>query len=887
MVKITDLNPPPLPLDGSEGVPVVQGDGMYLADLADVTEQQVARAAAWAEGTLPGGAGTKSAKEWAGEAAATASGIAALEIVITRTEADILDVVTRSQLSDPSAYTDGYFVNATGGLNASANYAASEWIAWPKGVTQVTMSRGNWLVQGALSAGTITAVSGTNANPDSNTYTLTKHADATHFRVSVLKSAFPVADFSITPGATLTFPKPAFVQTVSGTVLKDNTVDGAALTDGSVTPAKASFLEPGKNLFDKTATTLDTVQSTAGPATLVGYQLSDYIPITPGTTYTYSAARFRSVFDSNGVNRGAPYSTTTNGTTSYTAVSGDAFLRLTYLDASVDTAQVEVGSVATAYEPFGYRLTDDIISNGVDIVTTDRLEGPIDPRVNTLWPNRDDNLFDWQAALVQDGKFQGATGVAAANATYFISDFIAVTPGQTYSWGFGERGARTVTAYDATGAAVAASGSDVQVTSWTCPTGITAIKFTTWATAAKAGVVKMTAGASVGPMQPWGFALDETFLPYLADLPATEGLSRMRHCTLFRARREDAQAARLSVMLIGDSFTDAYDRYVKKLLDRIVATYGDGGGGWTGYGFNSGAGPFVIGGTQPGGVHGNPRPVSYTLAYDGAWAGPAYFTGTPSPDLGLIQSSTAGAFVRRTVPAAPDHTALRLVWVGTADGVIRYQVDGGSWTSANTQGTVGAIGYTDIPLTPGAHTVNIEVVSGTVKLCGDIAVSAASGVVFHKLGISGGRIDAFAAADATQHHAALTLLTPDVGIIFEGTNSQGNGTAGNYFNWTTSLTTFVNRVRSAGANPDILLVAPPENGLGRINPMSDYAMQMRLLSRTIKTAFLDMQRSFGEQYSDYDDTGTWPLFQSDNTHPNPVTGGYIMALEIRRAMGLA
>lgn len=48
MVKITVLDPPPLPLDGSEGVPVVQGGAMYLADLSVVTEQQVAEAEAFA-----------------------------------------------------------------------------------------------------------------------------------------------------------------------------------------------------------------------------------------------------------------------------------------------------------------------------------------------------------------------------------------------------------------------------------------------------------------------------------------------------------------------------------------------------------------------------------------------------------------------------------------------------------------------------------------------------------------------------------------------------------------------------------------------------------------------------------------------------------------------
>ena len=339
-----------------------QREDFVAAVMADV-QPLIDQAAAWAEGTLPGGAGTKSAKEHAQDAAASASGIAALEIVIARNEADILDVMARAQLFDPAASTDGYFVNSTGGLNASATYAASEWIPWPKGVTQVTMSRGNWLVQGALLAGAITAVSGTNANPNVNTYTLTKHASATHFRVSVLTTVFTVANFSIVPGAALVTPKPAFVQTVSGAVLKPGTVANEALMDDAVTTAKAAFITPGKNLYNKATNTLNAIQGSGNVATLAGYQLSDYIPITPGTTYTYSAARFRSVFDSSKVQRGSPYSSDTNGTTSYTAVSGDAFMRLTYLDAAVDAAQVEVGSVSTGYERFGVKLTSDILNS--------------------------------------------------------------------------------------------------------------------------------------------------------------------------------------------------------------------------------------------------------------------------------------------------------------------------------------------------------------------------------------------------------------------------------------------------------------------------------------------------------------------------------------------
>jgi hypothetical protein len=73
----------PLPselLDGTELVPLVKGGapacttwGNMSAAVEGTVEDLVAQAEAWAEGTLPGGAGTKSAKEWAGEAADSAA----------------------------------------------------------------------------------------------------------------------------------------------------------------------------------------------------------------------------------------------------------------------------------------------------------------------------------------------------------------------------------------------------------------------------------------------------------------------------------------------------------------------------------------------------------------------------------------------------------------------------------------------------------------------------------------------------------------------------------------------------------------------------------------------------------------------------------------------
>jgi hypothetical protein len=297
-----------------------------------------------------------------------------VEATASRNQENLGEFFSRLQLYDSTAVTDNFFVNTTGGLNANSDYAATEHIAWPEGVTQVTMTLGNWVAQYTLTDGEFVFVVGSNANPNTNPYTLTKAVGATHFRVSILKPQISIANFSVTPGASLITPRPDFAKVLDGAALLDGTVSGDALADASIAPGKVTFLEQGKNLYNKATNTLDTIQSTGGTASLAGFQLSDYIPITPGETYSYGSAaggaRFRSVFDAALVNRGAPNSTLTDGTTSYTAVSGDAFMRLTVADARVDDFQVEVGATATGFEPFGFRLTDDIINAGGSSSTT-------------------------------------------------------------------------------------------------------------------------------------------------------------------------------------------------------------------------------------------------------------------------------------------------------------------------------------------------------------------------------------------------------------------------------------------------------------------------------------------------------------------------------------
>ena len=343
---------------------------------------------------------------------------------------------------------------------------------------------------------------------------------------------------------------------------------------------------------------------------------------------------------------------------------------------------------------------------------------------------------------------------------------------------------------------------------------------------------------------------------------------------------EFGEAAQLNIAFVGDSYTQSAGRYSGTIATLMAAQFGDGGGGWTGYGFFvPNTPPYVIGGSQPSGVNGNARPHLYDLDFKGSWV--ASYNNSVSPDLAHITSSTAGDLIRRTVPTTPDHTALRVLFIGTSNGVVRSRVDGGSWSSHDTQGTVGAIGTFDVALTSGAHTVEVEVVSGTVSLCGDIALSSASGVRVHKLGGSGANVSNWWTPDTTQRIAGWSLLDVDTFVWMEAPNSQGAGISPT--TWIDRWDDLMDRMRAAAPGCDIGIISGPELPL-RDAPaytlIAEYASTARAYAFTNSLPHLNLQHAFGPDKTVYASTGTAPLFNADGIHPEPATGGRLMASEI-------
>ncbi|HHV5646451.1 TPA: SGNH/GDSL hydrolase family protein [Klebsiella pneumoniae] len=493
------------------------------------------------------------------------------------------------------------------------------------------------------------------------------------------------------------------------------------------------------------------------------------------------------------------------------------------------------------------------------------------------------NLFD-KAAVTSGYYVNYKTGNLITNASYSASDYIPVTAGQNYTQSFSHQTAF----YDANKTYI--SGVDALVSpstarTLTIPAGAAYVRMSVANTALDK--MQFEKGNESTSYQPYALQLDPSLIPTTA-APVVDYVERAYQLRVTRMKLGQLEAgvsAILNVGIFGDSWVTLTGRFAKPLAKAIRAKYGSGPGvGWVSFGRHS---------TSASVINGNIFSVSRDLPTQFTWTGSWLFSyngkknpTNSSPDTAVVTSSTPGDALKATVPGTSDGgwSTCRLGFVGTSDGVIRYNWDGGAWTTLNVQGS--GLLFVDInpPATVNAsNVINVEVVSGTVSLCGIKPIGTGSGVRVHKLGASGSSLASWLSMDATDFGKALTELALDTVIIITGTNDQritGGATA-----FEANLRAFIARIREALPGADILFVMPCENERTD-NPvtMASMAARARTVASDLNCAFINLQYIFGENPADYAYGSIHPWFASDGIHPDPATGGYLIKDAIYRVM---
>ncbi|MCM2318051.1 MAG: SGNH/GDSL hydrolase family protein [Pseudomonas sp.] len=251
--------------------------------------------------------------------------------------------------NDPGVVV-GYYVNgADGQLAASAGFRTTGFIPVTAGASYACSSRRQF----AWYDSNYTFISGDVAG-GAAPFVVTAPVGAKFFRTAV--SDAYLSTFQIEAGSANTAYEPWTLVLSSG--LAPLSVSADELQDGAVSPDKASFFEVAKNLFDPSAALIGYyLGNDGGLFANAAYEVSDYIPVTAGETYSLTAfagsgVRFTCYFAEDKVFVAGGYSGPSTAH-SFVAPAGVAFVRATIYQASHNAFQFEHGA-ATGYEP--YRL---------------------------------------------------------------------------------------------------------------------------------------------------------------------------------------------------------------------------------------------------------------------------------------------------------------------------------------------------------------------------------------------------------------------------------------------------------------------------------------------------------------------------------------------------
>lgn len=134
--------------------------------------------------------------------------------------------------------------------------------------------------------------------------------------------------------------------------LKTNLDNTLGLVD---TLKDIGYFKEAKNRFDKTKAEKETFlnYSTGGLNYNANYSTSGFIEVKAGRTETFQNVRVSALYDVNQVIiPGTGQNTGSNAAVKTFTPTQDGFIRLTYSTAMEDLVQLELGSVATAYEPY-------------------------------------------------------------------------------------------------------------------------------------------------------------------------------------------------------------------------------------------------------------------------------------------------------------------------------------------------------------------------------------------------------------------------------------------------------------------------------------------------------------------------------------------------------
>lgn len=359
------------------------------------------------------------------------------------------------------------------------------------------------------------------------------------------------------------------------------------------------------------------------------------------------------------------------------------------------------------------------------------------------------------------------------------------------------------------------------------------------------------------------------------------GLETLTNTNLRLSRIKAGKTERLNIINHGDSWTDAPYRFGEPFSNLMQAEYGGVGVGYVGLSYFQDSGG-ITGGSNRNKVHGSTDPANWTRGRTGTNA-------VYSPDGCDMHSFILGAWIEVYVyvPQPSPKLYYRQLPGG---GTFRWQLNGGAWTTVDTNGVDSLQSVTiTIPFTY-PHTIRIEVMSGSTAgvWIGAMDFTSPTGVVVHKWARSGSQAVEFANQINLQYYQQwVSALNPHLMTFLWSTNEQANNcTPGLMIE---SILAIITRVKDTHPLCDFLIMCPAQTALelgGYQYAIRQYRDALRDLAIQERVAFIDLVEVFGE-YSKYKysaDGSTLNFYLTDNIHPDQNTGALVIASSVYKAV---
>lgn len=258
--------------------------------------------------------------------------------------------------------------------------------------------------------------------------------------IEQLTEAFSVGNadyFELSGGRKISFATLAeFIETQGGLITTEQ------IADGAVTEAKTSFIKVvSDNMLNK-ADVLEGKLINSSTGALVNIQsifTANYIPVKPSTDYWWlgtQTAYGYAFYDANKqlLSFGAKGTENDMNKPGHaTSPEGAAYLRVSFPNSQIDTAQVNEGSWKT-HDEYRFGIDDNLLpGDSMPINGARIINNTVTPDKTTFFITKRSSINLYNPAAATEGKYIVATtGALADSSTLCVSDYIPVKPGTEY-----------------------------------------------------------------------------------------------------------------------------------------------------------------------------------------------------------------------------------------------------------------------------------------------------------------------------------------------------------------------------------------------------------------------------------------------------------------------